>query len=104
MTSKHLTLSFSPDDFSWLISKAESLGKFPDEYIEDLIDQARTRDLMGGKVVHHLDGDPRNLELSNVGLRDAPSDDMPPCPHESSIYPPLPDDWRETTKTTGETR
>ena len=72
MTTKHLTLSFSPDDYSWLINKAANLGKFPDEYVEDLIDQARTLDLMGGKEIHHLDGDPRSLDLDNLEVSDAP--------------------------------
>ncbi len=71
MTTKHLSLRLDPDDFSWLIRKAESLGKFPDDYVEELIQQARALDGMSGKEIHHKDGDPRNLELSNLELRDA---------------------------------
>jgi hypothetical protein len=49
MTTKHLTLIFTPEDFSWLIRKAESLGKFPDQYVEELIDRERTADNLSGK-------------------------------------------------------
>lgn len=68
--TKHLTLSLDPDTHSWLIAKARSLGRFPDEYVEDLIDQARTCDLLGGMEGHPRDGNPRNLEASNWELRE----------------------------------
>lgn len=70
--TKHLTLRLSPDDHSWLIRKARSLNMEPDDYVAELIDRERTRDLMSGKVVHHLDGDRASLELGNLELRDAP--------------------------------
>ena len=71
MTTKHLTLRLGPDDFSWLIRKAESLGKFPDDYVADLIEQARALDGMSGKEIHRVDGDPRNNDLSNLEVREA---------------------------------
>ncbi len=67
-----MTLRLGPDDFSWITRKAASLGMSRDDYVTELIRRARALDEMSGGEIRHLDGDPRNLDLSNLELRDAP--------------------------------
>lgn len=63
--TKYLTVPLPPDKFSWVIRRALVLKMDPGSYVEELIDAARAADGMAGEI-RRKDGDPRNLEMSNL--------------------------------------
>lgn len=70
--TKHINLRLDPETHSRIVAVAERNHRSLNGEIEQAIDEHLQRADLCGKFVHHKDGDPRNLELDSLEVRDAP--------------------------------
>lgn len=77
MPNQHATesITWHPKDPGlkpWIRAEAERRDTSASVILDEGMTEYRARREMSGKQVHHLDGDPRNVDPSNLELRERP--------------------------------